>query len=124
MRMNQEHKLYHYKALVRRVVDGDTIDVTLDLGFGVHLKERVRFFGINAPETRTRDKDEKKRGLAAKAFVRDALKLNKNCCVIRTRFNSKGKFGRILGVVYVEGENLNSALVDKGLAKRYYGGKR
>ena len=125
MAVKQENKLYHYKAHVRNVVDGDTVDVTLDLGFGVHLKERVRLFGINTPETRTRDKEEKKRGLAAKAFVKEALKLNGNECLIKTRLKgAKGKFGRVLGTVYVDGLNLNAALVHKGHAERYYGGKR
>ena len=56
-------KLYHYKAKVDRVVDGDTIDVTLDLGFDLHMQARIRFVGINAPETRTRDLVEKEAGL-------------------------------------------------------------
>jgi len=122
--MKQENKLFHYKASITRVVDGDTVDAFIDLGFDLHSKQRVRLFGINTPETRTRDKEEKKKGLAAKAFVKEALERNKNQCVIKTRLDKKGKFGRTLGVIYVDGHNLNSALVHKGHAVRYYGGKR
>ena len=64
-------KLYHYSAKVTRVVDGDTIDVILDLGFDVSLKARVRFFGIDAPESRTRDAEEKMRGLESKTYVQN-----------------------------------------------------
>lgn len=122
--MKQKNKLYHYNAEITRVVDGDTVDAFIDLGFDMHSKQRVRLFGINTPECRTRDKAEKKRGLAAKAFVSGALALNKNKCVIKTRLDKKGKFGRVLGVIYVDDYNLNSRLVEKGHAVRYYGGKR
>ena len=122
--MKQKNKLFHYQAEITRVVDGDTVDAFIDLGFDMHSKQRVRLFGINTPECRTRDKEEKKKGLAAKAFVCEALKQNKNKCVIKTRLDKKGKFGRVLGVVYVADYNLNSLLVEKGHAVRYYGGKR
>tara|TARA_R100000808_G_scaffold1169_2_gene5520 strand:- start:12045 stop:12413 length:369 start_codon:yes stop_codon:yes gene_type:complete len=122
--MKQKNKLYHYNAEITRVVDGDTVDAFIDLGFDMHSKQRVRLFGINTPECRTRDKEEKKKGLAAKAFVCESLKQNKNKCVIKTRLDKKGKFGRVLGVVYVADYNLNSLLVEKGHAVRYYGGKR
>lgn len=123
--MKPENKLFHYKAKVMRVVDGDTIDCMIDMGFDVHHKERVRFYGVNTPETRTRDKEEKIAGLAAKEFVKAKLKENKNSCVVETRLgDKKGKFGRTLGVIYVDGLNLNSALLKEGHAVPYYGGKR
>lgn len=122
--MKQERKLFHYQAEITRVVDGDTVDAFIDLGFDLHSKQRVRLFGINTPECRTRDKAEKKKGLAAKAFVVAALKKVKNKCVIKTRLDEKGKFGRTLGTIYVGQKNLNSTLVNEGHAERYYGGKR
>ena len=71
--MKTKNKLYHYSAEVTRVVDGDTVDAFVDLGFDMHSKQRVRLFGINTPECRTRDKEEKKRGLAAKARLKEML---------------------------------------------------
>ena len=92
--------MYEYKATINRVVDGDTVDVDIDLGFGVWLKdERVRIMGIDTPESRTRDKTEKKFGLAAKARLKSLLG---KTAVLKTRIakdgeDMKGKFGRILG---------------------------
>ena len=85
--------MYTYNARVVKVVDGDTVDLDIDLGFGVVLrKQRGRLWGINAPESRTRDKAEKKRGLAAKNRLRDILSLNNNeLCFIS---KEKGKYGR------------------------------
>jgi len=122
--MKQKNKLFHYQAEIVRVVDGDTVDAFVDLGFDMHSKQRVRLFGINTPECRTRDKEEKKRGLAAKERLKDMLGESKNKCVIKTRLDKKGKFGRVLGVLYANDVNLNSALVDEGHAERYYGEKR
>jgi len=92
--------MYDYKCKVVKIVDGDTVDVDIDLGFGVWLKkERVRIMGIDTPESRTRDKVEKKFGLAAKARLKELLGPNP---VLRTQISKKGedmkgKFGRILG---------------------------
>ena len=122
--MKTENKLYHYSAEVTRVVDGDTVDAFVDLGFDMHSKQRVRLFGINTPECRTRDKEEKKRGLAAKARLKEMLSEEKNKCVIKTRLDKKGKFGRVLGVLYVNDKDLNNQLVKEGHAKKYYGGSR
>ncbi len=122
--MKAENKLYHYSAEVTRVVDGDTVDAFVDLGFDMHSKQRVRLFGINTPECRTRDKEEKKRGFAAKARLKEMLSEEKNRCVIKTRLDKKGKFGRVLGVLYVNDKNLNTQLVKEGHAKKYYGGSR
>ena len=122
--MKTKNKLYHYSAEVTRVVDGDTVDAFVDLGFDMHSKQRVRLFGINTPECRTRDKEEKKRGFAAKARLKEMLSEEKNKCVIKTRLDKKGKFGRVLGVLYVNDKDLNTQLVKEGHAKKYYGGSR
>jgi len=122
--MKTKNKLYHYSAEVTRVVDGDTVDAFVDLGFDMHSKQRVRLFGINTPECRTRDKEEKKRGFAAKARLKEMLSEEKNKCVIKTRLDKKGKFGRVLGVLYVNDKDLNNQLVKEGHAKKYYGGSR
>ena len=122
--MKTENKLYHYSAEVTRVVDGDTVDAFVDLGFDMHSKQRVRLYGINTPECRTRDLVEKKAGLAAKARLKEMLREGKNKCVIKTRLDKKGKYGRVLGVLYVDDCDLNTKLVKEGHAKKYYGGSR
>ena len=117
--------LYHYRATVVRVVDGDTVDVMLELGFNVSLKERVRLYGINAPESRTRDKLEKVKGLAAKDFVVDWTEDHADEIVIVTRIDKRGKYGRVLGTIMTEsGENLNELMIKEGHAVEYFGGKR
>ena len=113
--------MYEYKCTVDRVVDGDTIDVTLDLGFSVLHKTRVRLFGIDTPESRTRNKDEKARGKMSAAFLKMAVE-GADTVVIRTKLrDSKGKFGRVLGTVVCDGEDVNEAMVDAHLAAKYFG---
>ena len=122
--------MYTYKAKLDRVIDGDTIDVKIDLGFDINVKKRVRFSGINTPESRTRDLEEKKLGLAAKDRVKAILAENETFTI-----NSKeiGKFGRVLGEIFVEtvdGQDkltmvsLNELLKKEGHAVEYHGGKR
>lgn len=110
-----------YQAELERVVDGDTVDVTLDLGFDVKLhKQRVRLHGIDTPESRTRNLAEKKLGLAAKERL-------KELCVGRFKVKSlgKGKYGRVLGIPYTEdGQDICQLLIDEGHAVQYYGGKK
>ena len=120
-----KEKLYHYRCTVERVVDGDTIDLVLDLGFKVSIRERVRLYGINTPETRTRDKVEKAAGLKAKAFVIGWLDHAGDLIVI-TRKDKRGKFGRVLAEIIEAdgGLTLNQELVARGLAVPYFGGKR
>tara|TARA_R100000995_G_C3484088_1_gene126008 strand:- start:2781 stop:3134 length:354 start_codon:yes stop_codon:yes gene_type:complete len=117
--------MYTYVITLDRVVDGDTIDAMIDLGFDVHVKKRIRFMGINTPESRTRDLEEKKRGLAAKARVEELL--NK-CSCITLKSHGSGKFGRCLGELFIELENeavnLNQLLISEGHATEYFGGKR
>jgi len=120
-------KLYHYSAKVTRVVDGDTIDVILDLGFDVSLKARVRFFGIDAPESRTRDAEEKMRGLESKAYVQNWIDGHDDKVIIETSIDERGKFGRVLGRVLCpddECECLNDDMVEYGYALEYFGGSR
>lgn len=120
-----QQKLFHYKATVDRVVDGDTIDVTLDLGFDISYRGRVRFHGINAPESRTRDAVEKQAGLAAKRYVEDWVSGLENRVIIQTSLDDRGKFGRILGrILNDEGECLNDEMISLGHATPYDGGKR
>jgi len=106
---------------VERVVDGDTIDVILDLGFDILYKSRVRLYGIDTPESRTRDLDEKARGKMASAFLKEAIE-NGDKIVIQTKLkDSRGKFGRVLGDVVVDEENINQSMIDANLAVAYYG---
>tara|TARA_B100001287_G_scaffold259250_1_gene246289 strand:+ start:151 stop:579 length:429 start_codon:yes stop_codon:yes gene_type:complete len=87
--------MYEYKAIIRRVVDGDTVDVDIDLGFGViYANQRIRLYGIDTPESRTRDKVEKVFGKMAGAFLKEKLG---ESCTMQTVMDGKGKFGRILG---------------------------
>ena len=112
--------MYEYNCTVDRVVDGDTIDVVLDLGFSVLYKSRVRLFGIDTPESRTRNKDEKARGKMASKYLEDAV--NSGEVVIRTELkDSRGKFGRVLGTVVVDGVDINQAMCKAHLAVPYFG---
>jgi len=118
--------MYEYSAEVLRVVDGDTVDVLIDCGFSTFRKERVRLHGIDAPESRTRDKEEKVRGLAAKARLQELIKNTSKKVTIKTELDKKGKYGRILGVIWdkEKKKNFNMMLVSEGHAKKYFGGKK
>ena len=111
--------MYEYKAKLIRVIDGDTIDCYIDLGFNVTLKERVRLKGIDTPETRTRDLDEKKKGLAAKQRVIDLFE-NVSEFIVITEIH-KGKYGRILGTIMLPDHkiSLNEMLLKEGHAEIY-----
>jgi len=113
--------MYEYSCKVERVVDGDTIDVVLDLGFDILYKSRVRLYGIDTPESRTRNLDEKARGKMASAFLKEAIE-NGTKVVIQTKLkDSKGKFGRVLGDVVVDGVNINQLMIDNFHAAAYFG---
>ena len=113
--------MYEYRCRIDRVVDGDTVDVDIDLGFGVWLrKERVRMYGIDTPESRTRDLEEKKYGLAAKAFVLAFLPVD-SMQTLRTQKDGKGKFGRILGELWCFNTNVNEKMIEEHHAVRYTG---
>jgi len=118
--------LYNYKAKIVRVVDGDTVDAMIDLGFSIHCKQRIRLYGINAPESRTRDKVEKAAGLAATARLKELLRGSKNECVVCTKLDKKGKYGRLLGSLYHPGMqtagwelSINQKLINEGHALPY-----
>ena len=113
--------MYEYSCTVERVVDGDTVDVVLNLGFDILYKCRVRLYGIDTPESRTRNKDEKARGKMAGAFLKEAID-NGNKVVIQTKLkDSRGKFGRVLGDVVVDGININQSMIDNYHAAAYFG---
>jgi len=126
--------MYEYKCTVVKVVDGDTVDVDIDLGFGIVLTdERVRIMGIDTPESRTRDKVEKVFGLAAKEKLKSLLG---KTAILKTQINKdgedmKGKFGRILGDFYAktgtaeEGKRLvTEIMIEEGYCVPYFGGSK
>ena len=113
--------MYEYKCKVTRVVDGDTVDIDIDLGFGVWLhKERVRIYGIDTPESRTRDKVEKRFGLLAKEFVEDFFKIG-DVILTTKKYDAKGKFGRILGDFKCNGRTLSKVMIEMHHAVEYHG---
>ena len=117
----QWNKMYEYKAKIRRFVDGDTIDVDIDLGFGMILsKQRIRLYGIDTPESRTKDKEEKFYGKLAAQFLKDQCKKG-SCITLRTYLDKKGKYGRILGEIIVDDVNINQLMVEQHMAVEYHG---
>ena len=116
--------MYEYKVKITRVVDGDTVDAEVDLGFDTFIKDRIRLMGIDTPESRTRNKKEKALGLAAKAYLKELLKKNKGNIRLRTSKEGKGKFGRILGNLWVNDECVNQKLIDENHARPYFGGSK
>ena len=113
--------MYEYSCKIVKVVDGDTTDVDIDLGFGVWMKkQRVRFYGVDTPESRTRDLEEKKYGLMAKQFVLDHLPIG-STQTLRTRKDGVGKYGRILGEFVVGDTTVNQMLIDTHNAVAYFG---
>jgi len=117
--------VYEYRAELIKVVDGDTVDVDIDLGFGIWMRdERVRIMGIDTPESRTSDKVEKLFGLAAKKRVQELLGKNVVLKTIAAKDGEdmKGKFGRILGDFYIESEGklLTEVMIDEGHAVPYH----
>ena len=114
--------MYEYSATIRRVVDGDTVDVDIDLGFGVILSnQRIRLYGIDTPESRTRDKEEKFYGKISAQFLKDHCKKG-SYITLRTYLDKKGKFGRILGeIIALDGTNLNKQMIKEHLAVEYFG---
>jgi len=111
--------MYEYKCDVKRIVDGDTVDVIIDLGFSIFYSTRVRLYGIDTPESRTRNKDEKVRGLLSKDYLKEWL--DQGGVIIRTYRDKKGKFGRVLGEMVVGGRNINLLMVNENYAVKYEG---
>ena len=123
---------YNYLATVERVVDGDTLDMLVDLGFDVSVRERFRVYGLNTPETHTTDAKEKAAGLAAKEFVTALLAKQPVPLAVTTHKDDKEKYGRYLADVAITVDengkpcatSLAAYLIGKGHGKAYFGGKR
>ena len=118
---------FTYKAKCTRVIDGDTIDATIDLGFNVLKKIRIRFYGLDTWESRTRDLEEKKKGLEAKKRVESLLEMSNMDFTLVS--HGVGKYGRCLGEIFVYDDmdiefNVNEILITEGHAKEYYGEKK
>ena len=118
---------FEYNGTLVKVLDGDTIDCYIDLGFDLKIKKRVRYMGIDTWESRTRDLEEKKKGLAAKARNKELLESG----TFKLVSHGTGKFGRVLGEVFIEIleparrlESVNQILIDEGHAYEYDGGKK
>ena len=122
--MKKVHK-YNYSCKLIRVVDGDTCDAMIDLGFDTFVKKRIRFYGVDTWESRTKDLEEKKKGLAAKAYVKDLLEKSDEGKFAIISYGV-GKYGRVLGELYVKGYNdsVNDLLKIHGHAYEYHGGKK
>ena len=114
-----------YRAKLTRVVDGDTADAMIDLGFDTWVKKRIRFYGVDTWECRTRDLEEKQKGLVAKAFTKDLLE-NSEEGKFLVKSHGVGKYGRVLGELYVKGhvKSVNDLLKEHGHAYAYFGGKK
>lgn len=128
---------YEFPVIISRVVDGDTVDARIDMGFKIIYEERIRLLGLDTPESFTSNKKEKVLGLAAKYRIKDLLTLantlprkrGKKDIILKTAKDGKGKFGRILGEIWVnantsEGININQRLIDEGYARPYMGGAK
>lgn len=113
----------YYVRKVENVVDGDTIDVLIDLGFDILFKSRVRLAGIDTPESRTRDLAEKKLGLESKEYIKKLLKDAKSVIIKTEKINSTEKFGRILGWLYINEDtvSINDHMINDGYAWGYMG---
>jgi len=117
--------VYEYRVKrVNKIVDGDTIDVDIDLGFDITFTSRVRLNGIDTPESRTTDLNEKKLGLECKDYVKRAIGGAKIVVIQTEKPDSSEKYGRILGTLFLDGVDLNKELVSKGYAWGYAGGSK
>jgi micrococcal nuclease len=123
--MGKQVKKHGYSAKLVRVVDGDTADAMIDLGFNTWVKKRIRFYGVDTWESRTRNLEEKKKGLAAKAYVKDLLE-NSDDGKFSVISYGLGKYGRVLGELFVKGHDtsVNDLLKENGHAYEYFGEKK
>jgi micrococcal nuclease len=120
--MSDEKNVYYYNAQVKKIIDGDTFDIVIDLGFDTLRQGRVRLYGVNTPESRTRNLEEKKQGLAAKEFTDQWITKAEHWIKIETILDKNEKYGRILARVWDNNGNcLNTDIVAAGLAREYYG---
>jgi len=113
----------YYVKKVSKIVDGDTIDVDIDLGFDISFSSRVRLAGIDTPESRTSDKLEKSLGLESKAYLKNAIEAAKTVVIKTEKMDSSEKYGRILGWVFLDGSDvsINQKMIDDGYAWGYMG---
>ena len=111
--------MYTYEVKDFKVIDGDTVDCAIDVGFGITIYERVRIYGINAPEIRTRDLEEKEQGLRAKDRAQEYLDSAGRLPLVLRSMKFRGKFGRVLGDLHIDGteHTLAETLVNEGLAE-------
>tara|TARA_B100000287_G_scaffold305165_1_gene288396 strand:+ start:235 stop:603 length:369 start_codon:yes stop_codon:yes gene_type:complete len=122
--------MYEYRVTIDRVVDGDTVDCWIDLGYHTQVHKRIRFIGINAPETRTRDKEEKARGLKAKEWLQHKIdpKYVGSETEIYLKSHGLGKYGRVLGEIFIQSgkskKSITKMMLSEGLVVEYDGGKR
>ena len=123
--MGKEVKKHGYSCKLDRVVDGDTCDAMIDLGFKTWVKKRIRFKGVDTWESRTRALDEKKKGVAAKAFTKDLLENSDEGKFVLKSYGV-GKYGRVLADLFVKGndKSINQLLLENGHAYEYEGGKK
>ena len=112
--------MYTYKAKLDRIIDGDTVDAHIDLGFDITIHKRIRLAGIDTPESRTRDLEEKARGLASKDRLVELLEDGE--FILESK--EVGKYGRVLGTLHVDDINVNETLVQEGFAVEYWGGTK
>ena len=121
---------YIYRGKLERVVDGDTIDALIDVGFDIWIKKRIRYSGIDTWESRTRDLKEKAKGLEAKARNKELLlEISSKSGYFRLKSYGVGKYGRVLGEIFIEDKdgkqyNINQTLISEGHAYVYEGGKK
>lgn len=115
--------MFEYGAKVVSVVDGDTVDLSVDLGFDVQFNQRFRLYGINAPETHSKDAAEKKKGLETMNWLKEKLPVGTEV-IVKTEKDKQEKFGRYLASIVLQGMDLNKNMVMLGFAKEYFGGKR
>ncbi len=113
--------MYEYKIIVKKVVDGDTLDADIDLGFNTLVRRRLRVTGIDTPESRTKDLKEKEMGLKAKKLVADAVK---NAETVIVKSYGEDKYGRVLVDLFCDGKNIAEKLITEGLAWKYDGGTK
>tara|TARA_A100001201_G_scaffold324_1_gene809 strand:+ start:1212 stop:1601 length:390 start_codon:yes stop_codon:yes gene_type:complete len=121
---------YIYRGKLERVVDGDTIDALIDVGFDIWVKKRIRYTGIDTWESRTRDLEEKAKGLEAKARNKELLmEVSDKAGYFRLKSHGVGKYGRVLGEIFIQDKdgkqyNINETLKAEGHAYEYHGGKK
>jgi micrococcal nuclease len=128
--MAKKLNVREYEAELIKVLDGDTIDCYIDLGFNLKVKKRIRYMGIDTWESRTRDLDEKKKGMAAKERNRQLLEeVSNKSGYFRLKSHGLGKYGRVLGEIFIQDEegtqyNINQTLIKEGHAYVYDGGTK